>query len=61
MCIRDSPKEVNGVGDHVGDPREGDALALADRAVDEGPPEAPHDAATRESGTPGRRAATGGW
>eukprot|EP00969_Alexandrium_andersonii_P167893 7422621-Alexandrium_andersonii.AAC.1 len=38
------PEEINRVSDHVGDHRKDDALALADQAVDEGPPEGPHDA-----------------
>eukprot|EP00969_Alexandrium_andersonii_P184397 8146418-Alexandrium_andersonii.AAC.1 len=43
------PEEVDRVGHDVRDPRGGDALALADQAVGEKPPEAPHDAARHEA------------
>eukprot|EP00969_Alexandrium_andersonii_P002231 97307-Alexandrium_andersonii.AAC.1 len=38
------PEEVDRVGDRVGDPREDDAIALADQAVDEGARQVPHEA-----------------
>eukprot|EP00969_Alexandrium_andersonii_P265993 11756320-Alexandrium_andersonii.AAC.1 len=41
------PEGLHGVGHDVGEPREDDALALVDEAVDERPPEAPDDPALR--------------
>eukprot|EP00969_Alexandrium_andersonii_P228451 10088527-Alexandrium_andersonii.AAC.1 len=46
------PEELHGVGDDVREPREDDALALAHEAVDQGPPEVPHDAALHRGVAP---------
>eukprot|EP00969_Alexandrium_andersonii_P245729 10859787-Alexandrium_andersonii.AAC.1 len=43
MARPEGPVEVDGVGDDIRERREGDALAMVEETIDQGPPETPCD------------------